>query len=389
MSQTGRVQNPFERYALADLVGRRTLKWQAYPPDVLPLWVAEMDTDLAGPVRDVIVAAARTGAVGYPWGRAYPEALSAYAGDVWGWSLDPDTVRHTADVMTGMADLVRLVTPADGVIVLTTPVYPPFLDLPAITGRAVRHVGLTPEGRLDLDALAAAFADLRAQGRAPTLALCNPANPTGVAHRRAELERLAGLATEHGARVVVDEIHAPLVHADAAFVPYLSVPGTEQAYAVHSASKAFNLAGVKAALIVPGSGVVDELTTGLPGTRDHSASSLGVLAHAVALTEGREWLDAHRAGLADNRRRLGALLSEQLPAIRWRAPEATYLAWLDCRGLDLDGDPAEVFLTRAKVALNPGPTFGPGGEGHVRLNFATAPEVLTEAVARIHRVLDR
>lgn len=383
------MQNPFERYALADLVGRRTLKWQAYPSDVLPLWVAEMDTDLAEPVRDVIVTAARTGAVGYPWGRAYPEALTAYADDVWDWSVDPDTVRHTADVMTGLAALVRLVTPPDGVIVLTTPVYPPFLDLPAITGRAVRHVGLTPAGRLDLDALAATFAAVRAEGRVPTLALCNPSNPTGVAHRRPELERVAGLALEHGARVVVDEIHAPLVHADASFVPYLSVAGTEQAYAVHSASKAFNLAGLKAALIVPGSAAVDELTTGLPATLDHSASSLGVLAHAVALTEGRAWLAAHLEGLAENRRRLGALLGDQLPEIRWRAPEATYLAWLDCRGLGLDGDPAEVFLTRAKVALNSGPTFGPGGEGHVRLNFATAPEVLTEAVARIAAVLDR
>ena len=389
MSQTGHVENPFERYSLGDLVGRRTLKWQAYPADVLPLWVAEMDTDLAEPVRDAVIAAARSGAVGYPWGRAYPDALAGYAADSWDWSLDADTVRHTADVMTGMAHLVRLVTPPDGVLVLTTPVYPPFLDLPAITGLPVRLVGLTGAGRLDLDALAVAFAAVRAENRTPTLALCNPCNPTGVAHRRAELEQLAGLAAEHGARVVVDEIHAPLVHPGATFTPFLTVAGAERAYAVHSASKAFNLPGLKAALIVPGAGAVDELTGGLPATLDHSASSIGVLAHAVALTEGRDWLAAHLAGLDQNRRQLGALLAAQLPGVRWQPPEATYLAWLDCRGLDLDGDPAEVFLTRGKVALNSGPTFGPGGEGHVRLNFATAPQVLTEAVGRIRSVLDR
>ena len=381
------VDNPFERYTLADLVGRQTLKWQAYPPDVLPLWVAEMDTDLAEPVRDAITTAVGRGEVGYPWGRAYPQALASYAADAWDWSLDPDTVRHTADVMTGMAHAVRLVTPPDGVLVMTTPVYPPFLDLPAITGRQVRYVGLTAAGRLDLDALSTALAAIRAEGRAPTLALCNPHNPTGVAPTRSELERLAGLADELGVRVVVDEIHAPLVHPGASFTPYLTVPGTARAYAVHSASKAFNLPGLKAALMVPGPAVVDEITVGLPATLDHSASSIGVLAHAVALTEGREWLAAHLAGLARNRTQLGSLLAAELPAIRWQPPEATYLAWLDCRPLGLAGDPADVFLARGKVAVNSGPTFGPGGEGHVRLNFATAPQILTEAVARIRHAL--
>ena len=133
--------------------------------------------------------------------------------------------------------------------------------------------------------------------------------------------------------------------------------------------------------------MVDEITAGLPATLDHSASSIGVLAHAVALTEGRAWLAAHLAGLVENRAQLGALLAAEVPTIRWSPPEATYLAWLDCRALGLGEDPAEVFLTRGKVALNSGPAFGPGGEGHVRLNFATAPQVLSEAVARIRDAL--
>ena len=388
MSQNVGVDNPFDRWIWPDVVGRRTLKWQAFEPDVLPLWVAEMDTALAPPIRDAVVAAVERGEVGYPWGRSYPAAFADFAAAEWDWPVDPDPVRHTADVMTGMASVIRLVTPPDGVLVITTPVYPPFLDLPAITGRAVRFAPLTAAGRLDLEALAGVFADVRGAASTPTLLLCNPHNPTGVAHTRAELERLAALAGEHGARVVVDEIHAPLVHPGATFTPYLSVPGGEQAYAVHSASKAFNLPGLKAALIVPGSGVVDELTAGLPGTLDHSASSIGILAHSVALAEGREWLGAHRAGLLANRALLGSLLAERLPSVRWRPPEATYLAWLDCRGLELAADPAEVFLTRGKVALNSGPAFGPGGEGHVRLNFATSAQVLTEAVARMRAALE-
>ena len=147
-------------------------------------------------------------------------------------------------------------------------------------------------------------------------------------HTRTELERLAGLADEYAARVLVDEIHAPLVYPGAVFTPYLSVPGTERAYAVHSASKAFNLAGLKAALIVPGDRTVEELTERLPALLDHSVSSMGMLAHAVALNEGREWLADRLTGLAENRDLLGRLLVEQLPGVRWRPPRPrTWPGW--------------------------------------------------------------
>ncbi len=380
------MDNPFARYTFADLVGRRTLKWQAYPSGVIPMWVAEMDTDLAEPVREAVIDAVRRGEVGYPSGRAYPEALAGFAAELWDWPIDPDTLRHTTDVITGMAHVAELVTPADGVLVITTPIYPPFLSLPVLTKRAVQYVSQTEAGRLDLEALAATFAAIRAEGLQPTLLLCNPYNPTGVAHTRAELTALATLAGEYGARVVSDEIHAPIVHPGAVFTPYLSVPGAERAYAVHSASKAFNLPGLKAALIVPGAEAIAELTEGLPPVVDMSASSMGILAHAVALSEGRSWLTEHLNGLAANRALLADLLAEQLPAVRWREPEATYLAWLDCRALDLGDDPAAVFLQRSQVGLSSGLAFGPDGEGHVRLNFATSPSTLTEVVTRMRSV---
>lgn len=382
------MDNPFARYTFAELVGRQTLKWQAYPPDVIPLWVAEMDTDLAEPVRDAVVEAVRRGEVGYPSGRAYPEALARFAVDLWDWSIDPDTLRHTTDVITGMAHVAELVTPPDGVLVIATPIYPPFLALPEITRREVRYVSLAETGRLDLESLAKGFAAIRAEGRQPTLLLSNPHNPTGVAHTRAELTGLAALAGKYGARVVSDEIHAPLVYPDAVFTPYLSVPGTERAYAIHSASKTFNLPGLKAALIVPGVDAIGELTEGLTTMVDMSASSMGILAHAVALNEGRDWLAAHLNGLTANRAVLAELLAEQLPAVRCRQPEATYLAWLDCRALGLGDDPAAAFLERGRVALNSGLLFGPGGEGHVRLNFATAPSTLVEAVSRMRAVTE-
>ncbi|MDN5763512.1 MAG: aminotransferase class I/II-fold pyridoxal phosphate-dependent enzyme [Microlunatus sp.] len=383
------MHNPFASFTLDDLRGRATLKWQAYPTDVLPLWVAEMDTLLAEPVRDAVLSAVERGEVGYPWGRGYPDALARFAAAEWGWSVDAGVMRHTTDVMTGLANLVRIVTSADGTLVITVPVYPPFLDLPAITERSHLFVPMTAAGRLDLPGLATAFAECRRLGSAPTLVLANPYNPTGTAHTRAELEAVAGLAVEYDVRVIVDEIHAPLVYAPAAFTPYLSVPESEDAYAVHSASKAFNLAGLKAALIVPGPRAVDEITARLPSSVDHGASSTGVLAHTVALTEGGDWLAAHRAGLVENRALLGEWLAEMLPEVRWRRPEATYLAWLDCRQYDLGADPAAAFLERGRVAVNSGLDFGPGGAGHVRLNFATAPNILREALARIQATVQR
>lgn len=241
--------------------------------------------------------------------------------------------------------------------------------------------GLDSAGRIDFDALDGTLARL---GPGAALLISNPHNPTGVVHTRAELETIADLAARYRTRVVVDEIHAPLVLDGSTFTPYLSVRGTEDAVVLMSASKGWNLAGLKAALAIPGAGATDELAR-LPVEVTHGASHLGVIAHTAALTGGDDWLDAVLAGLAENRRLLGALLGQHLREVGYREPEGTYLAWLDCRALG-DGDtPYRLFLDTARVALTSGPAFGTGGGGHVRLNFATSREILTEAVARMGR----
>jgi cystathionine beta-lyase len=203
----------------------------------------------------------------------------------------------------------------------------------------------------------------------------------------AELAAVAALADRHGIRVVADEIHAPLTADGVAFVPYLSVPGAESGLSLMSASKAWNLAGLKAALAVAGPAAASDLAR-LPEEVGHGPSHLGVIAHTAALRDGTGWLDALLAGLDDNRRLLTGLLAEHLPAITYRPGGATYLAWLDCRALGLDEDPADVFLRRGRVALNSGIPFGTGGAGHVRLNLATSPEVITQAVRRMAAALD-
>ena len=227
-----------------------------------------------------------------------------------------------------------------------------------------------------------AFRAATAGGGRAAAVLANPHNPTGVVHTAAELASVAALAEQFGVRVVVDEIHAPLTHPGFEFTPYLSVPGGDRGFSVISASKGWNLAALKAALVIAGPGAADDLAR-MPIEVSYGASAIGVLAHTVALTEAVDWLDDHRRALDANRQFLGDQLATRLPGVGYQAPEATFLAWLDFRGLGLGDDPAAVLLERGRVALNPGLSFGPGGEGHVRLNFATSRAILIDAVDRM------
>jgi cystathionine beta-lyase len=381
-----RSPHPLRDLNEQDLRRRTSIKWREHPSNVLPLWVAEMDVVPDEAITSALTAAIETGDTGYPHGNHYAEALAQFAAARWGWGgLDPARTAYVADVMTGISEVVRLVSRRGDPVVVNPPVYPPFFDVVEHVGRVVVEAPLADTGRLDLDALREAFVRARTTGDSVTYLLCNPHNPTAVAHTRDELAAVAALAHEHGVRVVVDEIHAPLVPQG--FVPYLSVDGAEDAFVVTSASKAWNLAGLKAAVIVAGQRSATDLRR-LPEIVSHGPSHLGMLAHTVALREGGAWLDAVVADLADNRRLLADLLGEHLPQVGWRRGSATYLAWLDCRELGLGDDPAAVFLERGRVAVNSGPTFGFGGAGHVRLNFATSPSILTDAIGRIARAVE-
>lgn len=377
------ASSPFEQLTLADLRRRTSIKWRAFPGDVLPLWVAEMDVPPAEPVVRAVTEAVTTGDTGYAAGGPYPEALRDFAAARWGWTgIDAGRCRLVADVMVGVTEVLRtLVVPVRAVVV-NCPVYPPFYACVGRLGGHVVEAPLTAGGRLDLDRLEGAFA---AAGPGAAYLLCNPHNPTGTVPTAEELGRVADLAARFGVRVVADEIHAPLTLPGARFTPYLSVPGTENAIALLSASKAWNLAGLKAAVAVPGPAATEDLAR-MPVEISHGVSHFGVIAHTAALRGGGPWLDAVLAGLDANRRFLADLLADRLPAVRWTPPQATYLAWLDCSGLGA-GDPAEEFL-RAGVALSAGPAFGTGGAGHARLNFATSRAILTEAVSRMATAAD-
>ncbi|MEU6405078.1 aminotransferase class I/II-fold pyridoxal phosphate-dependent enzyme [Streptomyces sp. NPDC046985] len=375
--------DPLGVLTLDDLRRRTSMKWRTHPADVLPLWVAEMDVPVAEPVVRAVTDALALGDTGYPAGSAYAEALAAFAAERWGW--DGLAVARTAlapDVMLGAVEMLKLVTGPGDPVVVSSPVYPPFFQFIEHMDRQVVEAPLGADLRLDPDALEEAFGRAAARGGRAAYLLCSPQNPTGTVHTADELAALAALADRYGVRVVADEIHAPVLAADAEFTPYLSVPGAENGLSLMSASKGWNLPGLKAAVAIAGPAAAADLAR-MPEEVGHGASHLGVIAHTAALREGGRWLDALLAGLDRNRLLLADLLAARLPAVAHRPGRATCLAWLDCRGLGLGDDPAQVFLDRGRVALNSGLPFGAGGAGHVRLNLGTSPDVITEAVRRM------
>jgi cystathionine beta-lyase len=373
----------FDELSLDALRERRSAKWRTYAPDVLPAFVAEMDFPLAEPLRAALLAAIEHDDCGYPSPGPLGDAFAAFAAARFGWEVDPERVVLTPDVVTGIEELLLVLTePGDGVVV-TPPVYGPFFSTVRATGRQVVEAPLVDRDgvwELDLDALERAFA-----AGAAAFLLCNPHNPTGRVFSRAELEEVARLATRHGVIVLSDEIHAPLTLGGATHVPYVTLGEEAAAHGLvlASASKAWNIAGLKCAVVVSGSEAGAELAGKLSPTLRYHAGHLGVIGSVAAFAEGGEWLDALLRHLDLNRRRLAMLLERELPAVRYAMPEAGYLAWLDCRGLGLGDDPAAAFLERGRVALSPGPHYGTGGEGFARLNIGTSGALLEEAVRRM------
>lgn len=367
---------------------RRSAKWRSFDPDVLPLPVAEHDFELAPPVAQALRAAVERSDTGYAMAvPAVGEALAGFAARRWGWELDPAAVRPVADVGVGAVELLRVLARPGDAVVISPPVYPPFSTwVPEAGARLVEApLARTDTGwRLDLAALERAFAEYRPAA----YLLCSPHNPVGRVHSPEELAALVGLARRYDVVLVSDEIHAPLVLPGATFTPLLTVPGAaEVTVALLSASRAFNLAGLKCAAVVTASRRTADRIAGLPDDLRWRAGHFGVLATVAALTEGDDWLDRLVLTLDRRRAQLGELLATHVPDVRWNPPEATYLAWLDCSAYGPGDAAREACLERGRVAFEAGSRFGTPGEGHLRLNFGTGSEILAVAVTRMSRAL--
>jgi len=378
----------FEELSLAKLRGRESAKWTVYPPDVLPAWVAEMDFPLAEPIKQRLRRAIDTDDCGYANPTALPEAFAAFAKSRFGWTVDPARVRTAPEVMVAVAEILRVVTkPGDGVVI-NPPVYPPFAATITEVGRRVVDSPLAHVSGggwdLDLDSLEQSF-----KGGARAYLLCNPHNPTGRVFSAQQLKQIAELAKRYGVTVIADEIHSPLTLPGATHVPFVSVSesfGTN-AVTLTSASKAWNLAGLKCAVIVSGSSATKKMLDALPVELTERTGHLGAMANVAAFREGASWLDGLLRHLDRNRALMTELLGMYLPAVRYIPPQAGYLAWLDCSALGLGDDPAKVFLTKGRVALMRGIDFGRQGACFCRVNMGTSGEILSEVVGRMGKAV--
>lgn len=377
-----------DKESLSSLKARTSAKWRFYPPEVLPAWVAEMDFTLAEPIANALNAAVDRSDTGYRWTDEVPEALAVFAHEEWQWSVDPANVIVLADVMSSIAQALEHLTDLGAQVVINPPVYPPFFSTVAkVSQRLVREVPLVlTDGayRLDLAGLEEAFSDPQVQA----YVLCSPHNPTGTVHSEPELLAIAQMASAHGVLVIADEIHAPMTLAGALYRPFLAVAdGVPDLRAVScvSASKTWNIPGLKCAQLVASESVAETLREAVPLEATFGVGHFGVIGTLAAFRDGGPWRTEMLEALDRRRRQLVEGLSRfEDVQVTW--PEASYLAWVHMPMLG--EDPAALLLEKAQLAVNSGLPFGAPGVGHTRINYATSEAILAEIIDRVGAVID-
>lgn len=361
-------------------------KWRRYDADVLPMHVAEMDFDIAPEIKQDIIERVTRGDVGYLG--PIPElgvATANFAQQRWGWQINPNLVSPAIDVGVAAVEMFRVLAQSGQKVLINSPVYNNFYTWISETKLELVDVPLLHPGlnwELDLAGIEEAF-----KSGVKVYLLCNPQNPVGRVHRKAELEAIAQLANKYGVAVISDEIHAPLTYQDVQFTPYLTVAGSENGYALTSASKAWNVAGLKAAVIVSGSDAAAKAISGMPPAVHWRTSIIGAFATIAAFNKATSWLDNTILQLDQNRKLVHELLAEQIPMITYRIPESSYLAWLDLSAFGPQPNWHDQILARGRLAIVPGQDYGKNYPNFVRFNFATYPEVIAEGITRLAKAL--
>jgi cystathionine beta-lyase len=388
----GSLREVIDATTAAELRARGSVKWTAPGPGGFGAGVAEMDFGAAPAILDALAGLSADAKFGYLPAFLADELAAACAEFQrcrYGWDVDPARVRHVPDVLRALQIAITHFSRPGSPVILPTPAYMPFLAVPGFLGREIIQMRMRGADAglrtLDLDAIDDAF---RRGGH--LLIFCNPHNPLGRVFTLDEMAQLGNIVDSRGGRVFADEIHGPLVYPGMRHIPYASTSGAAAAHTLTatSASKAWNLPGLKCAQVILTSETDRQQWDELAFFATHGASNPGVVANIAAYRHGGAWLDEVVGYLDDSRRLLADLLGRYLPRVRYRPPDGSYLAWLDCTALDLPRSPGELVTERSHVTVVDGPAFGAGGAGAFRLNFATPQPVLTEIVERIAAVLD-
>jgi cystathionine beta-lyase len=382
----------FSAHNLAELHTHRSEKWRAFPHDVLPLPVAEMDFPVAEPIKALLTEMVAHSDLGYLG--PIPElglGFKKFAAERWNWTVDEKQVRAATDVGVAVVEILRVFTQPGDSILISSPVYHNFYTWINETKLTLVDAPFERTGDeatnpwvINWSAIEKAYAS----GIKIHL-LCSPHNPLGFIYTKQDLLKIVALAKKHGVLVISDEIHAPLTFSGETFVPMLSLGADAESVAicVTAASKGWNIAGLKCAIIISQNEQMNSKLANLAPAMHYRASLLGGFATAVAFADSGVWLDTVIAQLDHNRHLIKKLLAENLPTVRYHIPQNSYLAWIDVASLNLGADPSVALVEKARVAFNSGHTFGKQCDQYVRLNFATSPEIITEAIDRIARTV--
>ncbi len=370
---------------LPDRKNSISVKWRAYPADVLPMWVADMDFRSPDAVIRALRDEVELGVFGYPDGSSdFKDVLVKRLADLYHWSVTPGEIVFIPGIVTGMNVVAHLFSNAGGQALVQTPIYPPFLGTPANAGltRVDNPLIRLADGSyaIDFDGFEAA---INKQTR--MFMLCNPHNPIGRVYRREELERLAEICLRHNVLIFSDEIHGDLIYAGHQHIPIASLHPeiAQNSITMMAPSKTFNIPGLQCSFAIVQNpdlrARLEKAGEGMSGW----VNLMGLVAGKVAYESGQDWLRDLMAYLQGNRDYLFDFVRRELPGVCMAKPEGTYLAWLDCREAGIEGNPYEFFLKNARVATNDGKAFGQGGEGFVRLNFGCPRSMLEEALQRM------
>ena len=382
----------FSAHNLAELHTHRSEKWRGFPNDVLPLPVAEMDFPVAEPIKAMLTEMVAHSDLGYLG--PIPElglGFKKFAAERWGWDVDEKQVRLATDVGVAVVEILRVFTQPGDSILISSPVYHNFYTWINETRLTLVDAPFERTGDeatnpwvINWDSIEKAYAS----GIKVHL-LCSPHNPLGFIYTKQDLLRIVALAKKHNVLIISDEIHAPLTFPGETFVPILSLGSDAESVSVSvtAASKGWNIAGLKCAIIISQNAEMNSKLSKLAPAMHYRASLLGGFATAVAFADSGLWLDTVIAQLDHNRHLIKKLLAEKLPTVRYHIPQNSYLAWLDVESLNLGVDPSVTLIEKGRVAFSPGHGFGKQCDQYVRLNFATSPEIITEAIDRIARAV--
>jgi cystathionine beta-lyase len=382
----------FSAHNLAELHTHRSEKWRGFADDVLPLPVAEMDFPVAEPIKALLTEMVAHSDLGYLG--PIPElglGFKKFAAERWNWTVDEKQVRAATDVGVAVVEILRVFTKPGDSILISSPVYHNFYTWINETKLTLVDAPFERTGDeatnpwvINWDSIEKAYAS----GIKVHL-LCSPHNPLGFIYTKQDLLIIVGLAKKHNVLVISDEIHAPLTFPGETFVPILTLGADAESVSVTvtAASKGWNIAGLKCAIIISQNTEMNSKLANLAPAMHYRASLLGGFATAVAFADSGVWLDTVIAQLDHNRHLIKKLLAEKLPTVRYHIPQNSYLAWLDLDSLHLGADPSVTLLEKGRVAFNPGHSYGKQCDQYVRLNFATSPEIITEAIDRIARAI--